>query len=66
MSLVCIDRGLETKDDELKTVSENVKLLQEEMNTMQSTYVTYFLNVDGLESILNLNTRLIKISSICF
>ncbi|XP_071176413.1 protein Hook homolog 1-like [Mytilus edulis] len=53
-------RGLETKDEELKTVSENVKLLQEEMTTMQSTFASATNQKDAENKKLSENIECLK------
>ncbi|CAC5386177.1 unnamed protein product [Mytilus coruscus] len=49
-------RDLEAKDDEIPKLSEDIKSLKREKNTMQSTYVTTcvtnFINVEALKGIL--------------
>lgn len=55
-SLVLIYRDLEAKDDEIKKLSEEIKSLKREKNTMQSKYVTTcvtnIINVETFKGIL--------------
>ncbi|XP_076111528.1 uncharacterized protein LOC143079808 isoform X2 [Mytilus galloprovincialis] len=53
-------RGLETKDGELKALSEDIKLLQEEKNTMQTTFTNTTNQKDAENKKLSENIECLK------